>query len=413
MYVLEDFTNAYDGTKWRADPYEMLLWCIRSDRNALLPLARWLVSNVEKPQNLISDLVCHLTEAEFTELVSLVAPTLVLFEPLENAKECIESAASQIPEALSPFLSVIGNTKDLYRVEFAWRAADPIERAALEHRIVSGADGDIVTKNWEMLLETRDIDAIMRVFGRFSAEDQKALAHYALERDILIDEQHATSMTHGPCHHLFFAGGLPSTDTGYVEAIRRLHPTARLRSEHDVAGLSGGVEKGGCSVCHQPVSVLLRLRGAPVGFSVRPGPLTLVACISCLSVDPSALYYSHENPLEPVSMAAEAGRKAADFFFSPLPVSRMRASPTPKRWQIQDGLNYRENLHRIGGRPSWIQYAEYPECPRCTRLMPFLAQLSSDLPAMPGEASGLTEDGLTFFFWCDDCQVSAVLSQYT
>jgi len=146
---------------------------------------------------------------------------------------------------------------------------------------------------------------------------------------------------------------------------------------------------------------------------VGASPLTLVACISCLSVDPSPLFYSHENHGEPVSLIVAADRQAADFVFAPLPVSRMRASPTPERWCIQDGLNSRENLSRLGGRPSWIQDAEYPECPNCVRLMRFLAQFSSDLPAMPGEPSGLTEDGLTFVFWCDDCQVSAVMSQYT
>ena len=413
MNVLEAFATSFDGGKWRTDPYEMLLWSIRSDRDALLPLARWLVTNVEEPRNLVSDLVCHLTEAEFAQLVALVAPTLILFEPLANARECIEAAASQVPESLSSYLSFIRKRKSLYRVEYAWRAAAPEERMSLEKLITSSDDGGAVLESWDRLLESRDVETIHRVFRSFDTEDQISLARYALDRDLVVNDQGVATLTLGPCHHLFFAGGLPVTETGYVESIRRLHPTAHLRSEHDVTGLSGGTGAGRCGVCREAVSVLLRLRGAPAGFSFGAGPLTLVACISCLSVDPSPLYYSHENPAEPVNLAVPAERQAADFVFTPLPVSRMRASPTPERWCIQDGLNSRENLHRLGGRPSWIQEADYPGCPNCARIMPFLAQFSSDLPTMPGEESGLTEDGLTFFFWCDDCRVSAVMSQYT
>ncbi len=126
------------------------------------------------------------------------------------------------------------------------------------------------------------------------------------------------------------------------------------------------------------------------------------------------LFYDHGNG-EVITLNPTGQKRTPDFRWPPMPVSRMQASPTPSRWEVQDvGLaNSRENLHRIGGRPSWVQYADYPDCPACAKRMPFLAQLSYELPAGPDFPAGLNEDGLTYFFWCDACQVSAVTEQNT
>jgi hypothetical protein len=92
--------------------------------------------------------------------------------------------------------------------------------------------------------------------------------------------------------------------------------------------------------------------------------------------------------------------------------SMRRLVETPRRWKWQDwGLsNSRENLHRLGGHPCWIQGAEIPRCPQCDELMPFLLQFDS----FNGKAEWLWgSGGILYVHWCDSCRMSAIFWQCT
>ena len=90
------------------------------------------------------------------------------------------------------------------------------------------------------------------------------------------------------------------------------------------------------------------------------------------------------------------------------------------RWQRQDwgGFNGRENLHRIGGHPTWVQKAEYVPCPLCNTVSTFLMQLDEGLLTID-ELRGDTWDwdwsggGMGYILWCNSCKVSSFLEQYT
>ena len=83
-------------------------------------------------------------------------------------------------------------------------------------------------------------------------------------------------------------------------------------------------------------------------------------------------------------------------------------------WGLSNG---RQNLHRIGGHPCWIQSAEYLECPLCENTMSFLFQLDSDLlTKAPGSESReflWGSGGICYAQWCDHCKVSEYLWQCT
>jgi hypothetical protein len=67
--------------------------------------------------------------------------------------------------------------------------------------------------------------------------------------------------------------------------------------------------------------------------------------------------------------------------------------------------NDRENLHRVGGEPTWIQNADYPSCPGCTRTMSAAGQIAvADL---------WNFEGICYLLWCDPCAISAVVYQQT
>lgn len=93
-----------------------------------------------------------------------------------------------------------------------------------------------------------------------------------------------------------------------------------------------------------------------------------------------------------------------DWLIPQTPVGLVRLG---ERWRQQDwGLaNDRENLHRAGGEPTWIQDADYPACPGCTRTMNAAGQIAvEDL---------WTAEGICYLLWCDPCAISAVVYQQT
>jgi hypothetical protein len=103
----------------------------------------------------------------------------------------------------------------------------------------------------------------------------------------------------------------------------------------------------------------------------------------------------------------DSGREpepAEDWFIPQTPVELVRLDD---RWRQQDWAlsNNRENLHRAGGEPTWIQHASYPACPGCTRTMSAAGQIAiADL---------WDSEGICYLLWCDPCAISAVIYQQT
>lgn len=410
MRTFESFVGNFDGKRWSDDIYDKLISVIRHDRAALPEIAHWILATPGRHFNLLADLIPHLTEAEFAALAEDAVRRLANGESSDDVRECIERASLQIPDALGPHLGLLRDQGDLYLS--AWRASDQGDADA----VAAAVREECEQADCERLMETGNATAIRRAFEQLSPDGRTSLAYWALMHDVELVDGEARPLTLGPCHHLQFDAERPSY-AKWLDELRRLHPTLRLRSAEDVAGLAGGSTEAPCGLCGGEVAIFLRLREAPPGFAVSARPLTLAVCVACLT-DYAAgpmppLFYDHRSG-EPVTLNPTGQQRMPADRWPPLPVSRMRASPTPPRWQVQNGLaNSRENLHRLGGRPTWVQEADYPDCPTCTRRMPFLAQLSCELPSGPDAVSGLNEDGLTYFFWCDECQLSAVTEQFT
>lgn len=413
MRTFESFIGNFNGKAWSDDIYDKLVWVIRHDRAALPAIAHWILATPGRHLSLLADLIPHLTEAEFAELVEEAVRRIAASEGSNDVRECIEFASLQIPDALRRHLALLDEQDDLFHSVFAWRGAGQPDADALVEAV--GRECEMV--DCERLLETGNVAAIRRAYAQLSPEGRGSLAYWALMRDVDLAGGEPRALTLGPCHHLQFDAESPSY-ARWLDELRKLHPTQRLRSERDVEGLAGGKTDAPCGRCGGEVAIFLRFREAPPGFAVSARPLTLVVCVACLTDYGGGpmvpLFYDHRDG-EPVTLNPTGQQRTPAYRWPPMPVSRMRASPTPPRWDVQDVAlaNSRENLHRLGGRPSWVQEADYPDCPICAKRMPFLAQLSSELPAGPGTVSGLNEDGLTYFFWCEECQVSAVTEQYT
>lgn len=159
----------------------------------------------------------------------------------------------------------------------------------------------------------------------------------------------------------------------------------------------------------------MTLESVPPGLGVSAGPLTLATCLSCLGWEAEELFYRHAGDGLPESLDQVDPQVQPEFPSPHLRVMQVQLASTPPRWRWQEWgrSNGWENLHRLGGHPSWVQDAVYPDCPRCGEAMHFLLQLDSGLPTADGGKWLWGSGGLVYVFWCGPCRVSGMFWQCT
>ena len=206
---------------------------------------------------------------------------------------------------------------------------------------------------------------------------------------------------------------------GFLEATRprglgpASHPTFSLSGPESLHRFGGSAD-GACSVCAGALHHMLTLQAVPEDLSVTSrASLQLVTCLSCLGWSEEELFFSHDAAGVPRALPALP--TDPEFPAAPLRETTVRLAPTPAPWRSQDWAlsNGRENLHRLGGAPTWVQAAQHPHCPGCGRPMSSLLQLDSNLPSEDGSGWLWGSGCLGYFFWCDACAISGSLWQCT
>ncbi len=284
-----------------------------------------------------------------------------------------------------------------------------------------GTDADTQRLAWECLVGTRCAAAI-RFAGKHShivQLDSSQLESYAQLAGFDVSTPEAPRALHtAQSYHV-----VPPTE--YFEGLKRApwrardgHPSWTLEAapaDEAFAGQIGGPLEPACGSCGEPLHRLLHLENADVLFGASMPRIDLCTCLSCLGWESSPLFFAHDRTGHPTALGSASERVKPQFPSGPLQASSVRYVKSPARWTFQDwGLsNGRENLNRVGGAPSWIQDAQYPACPHCQQLMPFCAQLDSELPTAGGEEWLWGSGGICYMFWCDPCSVSANLYQCT
>lgn len=76
-------------------------------------------------------------------------------------------------------------------------------------------------------------------------------------------------------------------------------------------------------------------------------------------------------------------------------------------WYFQRYI-YGHNHYRLGGPPVFISGTYYPECTQCKRTMRFLLELDSSAPMSDGRKLEWGVEGMAYFYWCDNCKISAI-----
>ena len=194
------------------------------------------------------------------------------------------------------------------------------------------------------------------------------------------------------------------------------HPTWIFPDQHRTSMKFGGVNDNNCLVCGEQLHHIITLDPIPVGLPITyRSRLELATCLSCLGWKQQVLCYHHDSDGTPTNIGLSYQNVTPEFPTKPFIPTTVYLARTPERWRWQDWAlaNSRENLHRVGGEPCWIQGPEYPDCPECYRRMSFLLQLDGNFPLDDQFEWLWGAGGLGYCFWCDQCKVSAFTWQCT
>lgn len=211
-----------------------------------------------------------------------------------------------------------------------------------------------------------------------------------------------------PPWHLAFPADVLA---GWAERhpLRAHNSSWPVRSGTGVPAVVSGWAEGCCPRCRQPLHRLLRLDPVPPGVGITCRDRVEFAW--CLWCGPYAEvgFARHDAEGAPFELTAAFVVDPPEPEPEPdlLPATEVELVRLDERWWRQDWAlsNDRENLHRLGGEPTWIQGPRRPACPGCAEAMSCAGQVCvGDL--WDGE-------GICYLLWCDRCAISGVVYQQT
>jgi len=176
----------------------------------------------------------------------------------------------------------------------------------------------------------------------------------------------------------------------------------------------GGESKDKCAVCGGALSHLITLpsvKGLPYSDLKQ---LTISTCMKCVGWVGEPIFFKHDNDGKPRPCPIKEGFEEGEGDEGVIkPATVYLSQTTPKFYNQSWGSSDDQNLHRIGGKPSWVQGKYNFKCPECKKSMAFLMQLDSDLPTVDGQRWLWGSGGVLFIFWCDDCKIDGQMWQCT
>lgn len=362
---------------------------------------------------LLERLLHHLSEQEAADVL---AATIAANSQAVPA--LIEEITLQFPQLLRPYFPEFFQELDDVNLPestfWPWRGADRAEIG----RLLEIADAGVEPQRScavRCLMETRHPAVVQAAWERvlaLKARGEESAEQFDLESvDYGLRNTVPQPLYSGKPHHLVFPQGYPD----YRESdIRKRHPTMRgYTPVQDVE--IGGVLGSKCTLCGDPLHRLLGLDPAPKHLDLGVEALTVGACLSCLCFDFRTLFYAHAGSDQVQCLQQGDGSAEPPYRATPLLGTTATLHAAEPRWLYQSwGSGSHQNLYRLGGPPSWIQYPEYHPCPKCTETMHFAIQLDAGLV----EEDGGWRDwgngsGICYVLWCRNCAVSCLFSQCT
>ncbi|SMB96910.1 hypothetical protein SAMN00790413_06204 [Deinococcus hopiensis KR-140] len=405
-----------DGT-WRTRPIDETLTLIHQDPSKALELLLFALHHPTRSDVVIDATVSYVADNDLSTLATAALQVLREHPKHELAQRLVGCIGLQRPTALHPHLQSLFELRPNARTApetYPWRESADLHLGFLStYRWNEDVPLGERAAARERLLEVRSPLALQRAL----APESKPASLDAMDRFrlqevgfTLVDQVFEAHYQDGSWH-LTFA----PEDFIFRSYQDPHHPTWALPSEPEDHAFGGELSDRTCGMCANPLHRLLSLDPVPADLHVSITRLTLATCLSCLGWDGGVLFYQHDANGLPTSLNVQDPPEESEFPAGPLRAARVRLATTPPRWRWQEwGMsNGRENLHRLGGYPSWVQSADYPECPHCAQTMTFVLQLDSNLLTAEGEHWFWGSGGMAYAFWCSGCQISGMHWQCT
>ncbi len=402
-------------------PYDKFLDLLRAGESGeIAEFVLGYLDEFEEGVTLFSDALGHLDEPAFARAIARVLEPSTrdrLGNSYSAAREVLNHAAMEVPHLLAPHLRGLRHLLDDPDTPSGlWRAADKNEREWLLQALSEKPEWGQVAQALLSIRHESHITAVLASRWASDMEPTDLLDHIRLAGMEPIAGG-GRQLAPDKCFHLVLSDEhLADRRAGPSHLHPDIHPTWSLPA--DGAALMGGTATTGrCGVCHEPLHRLLTLDPVPAGLGVSLDALELATCLRCLgwSDDARTLAYQHDTAGRPEPLIVLAERQEPEFDADPLLEGTVGLAPTPPRWRLQDveSSNHRQNLHRLGGEPTWIQYPDYLTCPNCSATMTALLQLDSDLRMEGGGEFLWGSGGIGYVSWCDACAISAAQWQCT
>ena len=381
------------------------------------------MQEIPKGGQFLDAALMFLPESDWPRLVE--AAVQRLRESIENeaAASVILHASLQCVQALHPFLPELFQMEERLQAFFGvfpWRASGDLHLDFLTRMLhaepASLSETEAEEIRWRAfraLLETRLPEALRQAWEALPAfkMTSEPLRWSLWEKDYEQKESGFRRLPLGVVRHLQFP-------EGYVERFGywkdRDLPTWESLPAESYRYRFGGVMEGLCSLCGSPLHHLITFDPLLDGMGVTGlSQLSLATCLYCIGYKEHWLFFRHDAEGKPAASKAPETPHSPQFSIPPLLETQVAIAETPPRWRWQDwgSSDGRENLHRLGGHPCWIEPAEFPTCPRCNCTMPFLMQLDTGLKTAEGWSLSWGDSGIAYLFWCDACRISAMMYQ--
>lgn len=356
----------------------------------------------------------------------LVAYAIKKFQDSEIAEEIIRFAALQKPDSLHPYLETFNiSGKNAWKTpSLAWRGSGLKEQARLVHHMQSSdakKTGRIFA--FSLLLATRDEQVIWDAIEKARAaqlfwDEKQGLLPLHLEVVGLklnggsIEKLHSDEVLHIAFPVEYFA----ELESGFATRDKDYNPTWQLQEQSQIRpdAIIGGLMEAHCKICLNKLHRLIEITNRSVlSDFYRNAPLTFVTCLTCQGkTGMYELFFAH-GPSGEIAHLYEGEPIAPEVVEPAFAYTEVNLVDNGPRWTIQDATlsNSWENLHRVGGSPTWVQDTEYLKCPKCSKTMYFAAQIDSGLKLTDGSEWMWGDSGICYLYFCGACSVTGVTYQ--
>jgi hypothetical protein len=409
-----DVTQLYQSkrTEGNEATYRWLIEMALESPDQILKLLLFVIERDIMHPTTFNDLCRYLPDSDYPELIN--ASLRILKGDIDHvlAHNIINSAAFQALPHLHPHLDdlfgLLLNRRDYIR-NFPWRDSGLLHFEFLLGILRGDGNRNVRLSAFEKLLELRIPEAFSvtrEAVSGFGLNWTRYLAYVGF----IQEADHWLPLFSPTTRHIIY----PEEELERWERpfhLKSHHITWHLPASDETTHRFGGTHDNVCVYCKNPLHHLITLTPIPDFLNIAGlNSLTIATCLSCLVWKMVKLFYKHDEQGQPEHIGQDIVHTEPLEVLPPITEMSVHLADAGERWRWQDWAkaNSRENLHRVGGFPCWIQGPDYTVCPECNSQMRFILQLDDNFPACD-----YWQGGMLYVCWCDSCRVSSLFWQST